>query len=324
MRLVYFVFVFGLSCLCWAGDKIQPSVLVPHASEVSDVRGPGAPPFRLKATVRTHGGQPYEGIYELTWVGNDQWREEISVGNERAIRIGGRGTVSLENDSLTAQSIRGHMRSLNVPVALTLRPQESLGSVKDRKKDGVVVLRCISRTGKHATETELCFDPAKGNLISERYVLPDSQGSTVVYAGYTEFAGKLVPAVVKTYFSNAMTSEVELTALNRLSSIDTTIFGTQAGYTTMPGCEAPLAPLAIEAPDPVFPDKLKKPTTQSVKLSVIVDEVGAPQKIAVIQSAGALDQYAIDSVSKWKFFPAMCGTQRVPFQVVVEVNFRTQ
>ncbi len=324
MRLTWLAFVCTFSSLCWAGDKVQPSILVRHASEVSDIRGLGAPPFRLKAKVRTYGGQADEGIYELTWVSSDQWREEISIGNEKAIRIGGRGTVSLENDSVKAQSIRGHMRSLNVPVTLTLRPQESLSSIKDRKKNGVVVLRCTSRTGKHVSETELCFDPDKGNLVSERYVGTVSQGSMVVYAGYTEFVGKLVPAIVKTYFSDAITGEVEVTSLSRLPSVDTAAFNGGVGYTTMPGCESPLAPLALEAPDPLYPDTLKKPTPQFVKLSVIVDESGTAHNIKVTQSGAALDQYAIDAVSKWKFSPAICGTRPAPFPVNIEINFRTQ
>ena len=163
----------------------------------------------------------------------------------------GTGTVSLEDDSAKAQSIRGHMRLLNVPVVLTLRPQPSLSSVKDRKKNGVVVLRCTSKTGMHVSKTELCFDPDKGNLVSVGSVGPVSQGSTDVYAGYTEFVGKLVPAMIKTYFSNVIKREVEVTSLNRLSSVDATDFNAGVGYKTMAGCETPLTPLALEAPDPV-------------------------------------------------------------------------
>jgi len=323
MRLICLIFLSVFSTICCAGDKVQPSTLLQRAAEVSDIRGSGATPFRLKAKLKTYGGQPYEGIYELTWVSNDQWREEISIGNDKAIRIGGRGTVSLENDSAEAQSIRGKIRSLNVPIALTLRPQESLSSVKDRKKSGAVVLRCTSRTGKHVSEAELCFDPDKGTLVSERYVGPVSQGSMVVYAGYTEFVGKLVPAIVKTYFADAITSEVEVTSLSRLSSVDTAAFNVGVGYTTMAGCESPLAPLALEAPDPLYPDKLRKRAPQFVKLSVIVDESGAVQKTEVTQSAAALDKYAIDAVGKWKFSPAMCGMQPVPLPVSIEINFRT-
>ena len=323
MRLIRLTFVCLFSILAWAGDKVQPSTLLQHASEVSDIRGPGAPPFHLTAKVRIYGEQPVEGTYELTWASNDQWREEITVGNEKATRIGGRSTVSLENDTAKAQSIRGQMRLLDVAALLSLRPQESLSSVKERKKNGMVVLRCTSRTGKHVSQTELCFDPNKGNIVSEGYVGTVSQGSVRVYTAYTEFEGKLVPAIVKTYFSSAITSEVEVTSLNRLSSVDATALNVGPGYTTMAGCETPLAPLALEAPDPQYPDPLRKRTPQSVKLSVIVDESGTAQKITVTQSAGALDQHAIDAVTRWKFSPAMCGAQPVPFPVNIEVTFKS-
>src|SRR3974390_824042 len=99
MRLIYLIFVCFFSIFAWAGDKEQPAALLQRASEVSDIRVPEASPFRLKARVQTYGDQPNVGVYQLTWVSKDQWREEISVGNEKSIRIGGPGTVSLQNDS---------------------------------------------------------------------------------------------------------------------------------------------------------------------------------------------------------------------------------
>lgn len=323
MRLFYLVLAFCFSCSCWAGDKTQPLVLVQRAAEVSDIRSPGAAPFRMRAKVRTYEKTPDEATYELTWVSPDQWREEITIGPGKAIRIGGHGIVSLKNDSAEAQSVRSRVRLLIIPVTLTLRPEESFGDVKRRKMDGIA-LQCIRRRGKHVSETELCFDPDKEVLVREDYVGSVSQGSVVIYSGYTAFGPKLFPARIKTYFSNTVKTDVEVISLDQLSPEDVTAFATGSGYITIPGCESPIAPLATVAPDPQYPVNLRKSAPQFVKLSVLVDQSGAAKEPKITESGGALDQSAIDAVSKWKFSPAMCGAQPVPFPVNIEINFRTQ
>jgi TonB family protein len=43
----------------------------------------------------------------------------------------------------------------------------------------------------------------------------------------------------------------------------------------------------------------------------------------IVRSLGmGLDEKAMDAVKKWRFKPGMRGTQPVPVQVNVEVNFR--
>ena len=229
--------------------------------------------------------------------------------------------MSLKNDSAEAQSVRSRVRRLIIPVTLTLRPEESFGDVKRRKMDGIA-LQYITRRGKHVSETELCFDPDKEVLVREDYVGSVSQGSVVIYSRYTAFGPKLFPVRIKTYFSNPVKTDVEVISLDQLSPV--TAFATGSGYITIPGCESPIAPLATVAPDPQYPVNLRKSAPQFVKLSVLVDQSGAPKEPKITESGGALDQSAIDAVSKRKFSPAMCGAQPVPFPVNIEIKFRTQ
>ena len=85
---------------------------------------------------------------------------------DKAIRIRGPGIVSLKNDRAEAQSVRSHVRLLNIPVTLTLRPEESFSDVKCRKNGWN---RSAVHHAKRETvsEAELCFDPDKEILVRE-------------------------------------------------------------------------------------------------------------------------------------------------------------
>ena len=58
-------------------------------------------------------------------------------------------------------------------------------------------------------------------------------------------------------------------------------------------------------------------------LSVIVDEMGRPNRINVLRSLGlGLDQKAIEAVSQWRFKPGLKDGKAVPVIATIEVNFR--
>jgi len=59
-------------------------------------------------------------------------------------------------------------------------------------------------------------------------------------------------------------------------------------------------------------------------IGLVVDANGVPQKVHVVKSLEpSLDEEAVASVQTWRFTPALKdGTQPVPFEVTVEINFR--
>lgn len=58
-------------------------------------------------------------------------------------------------------------------------------------------------------------------------------------------------------------------------------------------------------------------------LSLVVDSSGAPQDVKVARALGAgLDAQAIETISKWKFQPAMKDGHPVAVTIDVEVSFR--
>lgn len=84
------------------------------------------------------------------------------------------------------------------------------------------------------------------------------------------------------------------------------------------------APVAIYTPEAEFSDEARRAKYQGICLiSVIVDAHGNPQDPRVVRTLGmGLDEKALEAVRKYKFKPAMKGSQPVPVRINVEVNFR--
>jgi len=316
MRKLFLPAVLTITILCSASDNPQALALVMHAADTSNVRSPDVGAFRLRARARLYGDQPIDADYLLVWAAPDQWREEISTGNDHAIRIGGRNTVSIKNDSEQTQAIRSILRSLDVPAILYVKPNQTLSGVKNRNHDGNKV-QCLSRAAKLSSKNELCFDAVTSVLVKN-----ESGNSTTEFSKFAEFKGKQFPWLVTIFGGKKVYDLIEVEELTGIAP-DSSLFSADAQYKTVPGCEHPVVPTPIRLPDPEYPAQLRKSNPQLVKLSATVNETGGVEGISIVRSAGPLDAYAINTVRTWKFAPATCGSVAVPYQFFTEVNFRT-
>lgn len=84
------------------------------------------------------------------------------------------------------------------------------------------------------------------------------------------------------------------------------------------------APIPLNAAEVNYTDAARKAKIQGTCwISVIIDTNGVPQNAKVIRGLDpGLDQKAVDSVSKYRFKPAMRRGQPVPVMVMIMVNFR--
>jgi len=308
--------LLALTIPCSGSDNSQPLALVQHAADIANVRSADVGPFRLRASVYTYGAEPVKADYLLIWVTSEQWREEISIENHRALRIGGKGTVSTKDDTEQAQAIRSQLRSLDIPALLYIKSNHSLGGVEMRNYDNVKE-QCLSRTAKLSSKTELCFDAATGALLRK-----ESGDNTTEFSKYSDFNGKLFPRLVTSLDGKQPHASIEVEELTYDSHPDPALFEIDAQYKTMAGCEHPVVPTPIELPDPEYPAQLRTRNPQHVKLSATVNETGGVENIMVLRSAGPLDAYAIAALKKWQFAPATCGSGAVPFPFFTEVEFK--
>lgn len=84
------------------------------------------------------------------------------------------------------------------------------------------------------------------------------------------------------------------------------------------------APRAIYSPDPPYSTEARQAKLQGTcTLQLVVGPDGRPRHIAVTRKLGlGLDEKAVETVSTWRFDPALKDGKPVPVHVNVEVRFR--
>jgi TonB family protein len=83
-------------------------------------------------------------------------------------------------------------------------------------------------------------------------------------------------------------------------------------------------PKPVKTPDPKYDEGARQNRYQgTVVLFLIINEHGDPELLSVARQLGqGLDLSALDTVSRWKFKPAIRQGKPVPVAINVEVNFR--
>jgi TonB family protein len=82
-------------------------------------------------------------------------------------------------------------------------------------------------------------------------------------------------------------------------------------------------PKATYQPEPEYPDKARKKKIQgTVMVSIVITPEGTVRDAKVMTGVDkALDQKALEAVSKWRFQPATKDGKPVALRTVVEIGF---
>jgi len=82
-------------------------------------------------------------------------------------------------------------------------------------------------------------------------------------------------------------------------------------------------PRPISHPDPGFSEQARRAKYQGVVIvSIFVDKTGETRNLRIVHPLGmGLDQKAVETVSKWRFDPAMKDGEAIDMDIGVEVDF---
>lgn len=305
--------------VCLASVNAQSLALLQRSDEISNIRTADSAPFRLRAKVTVAEWKLIEAGYQLVWVSNEQWREEITIGDQHAIRIGGQGVVSIEGDNEEAQAVRRRMLYLYFTDDARLRPDETLSAPKSKLQDGLN-LTCMTLKGKHTLEQSICLDSASGTFVSDEPV--SVTPTSVHYAKYSDFRGKLFPREIKEIRGVMEDATIQVESLEYEQHPDPQQFEAGATYKTMSGCEFPHYPVLIKSHKPMEKRNYNAHTHQDIRISYTIDEKGYVQNVTVENATGSPKAYAEDYVKMLEFEPATCGNTPVPFETYMRFTFR--
>ncbi|MGA7967574.1 MAG: energy transducer TonB [Terriglobales bacterium] len=307
--------------------------LLERARHLSDIRGPNAPPFRLKATFSFVGDdlETFEGTYTEFWVSDSEWRKEIVIGDRKRTEIG-RDSKLWEAESgpmIPEKASRVEFATSVFPARSAKLDFESLDAVVNQQAANERATRCAitKAAGSSQERSALCFDQTIGVLVQytvpqwARYHITDFACS---YGEFKKFGDQWFPYEITCRQGGHRQMEVQVAALDAENFNDVKLFEPPAGSIELGRCIAgEVSPKLDYARSPMElagnPGRIS-----SVTVRLVVDIKGKPQDVKIVRSGGdKFDRQAIELVRGWQFRAATCNGQPMAKQIEVQVPFRT-
>jgi hypothetical protein len=239
-------------------QQSKPQALLQQAWDLSNIRSPNAPSFRLKATftVITRELSTLEGTYIETWVSNTQWRRETVVGASRRVEVGGTAGRWLLNSGpplpVEVQRFSG-LLELSPPWWQDF----SFQPISDHDVNGIAIRCAVTLQEETGERYALCFYKDNGLLMQT--TMPKMIGShlgdySCLYANYQKFWEYLFPHDVRCLQEGHRKLEGKVVELSLDPLPDAAMFVRPAGAIEAGNeAEHPIPSRRAHAPDPGFP-----------------------------------------------------------------------
>jgi hypothetical protein len=306
-----------------AAQDIQSRVqaMLERARQLSDIRSPAAPAFRLKATFSFVGEDldPVQGTYTETWVSDSQWRRETVVGNLRHIEVGGADKRWL----LFPDEFPG--RANKVAAIMAFLPPASaeldFTSVSERTANRTVAECAFTRPLGPAHQSALCFEQKSGILLESAF--PDQRPRNVVtfscdYADFNKFGTRWFPHQAVCFEDRHKTITANVVELTIEPPLDPALFDKPSGAIELDRCSGKTVSPTVQSPR-LFPD-LDSDRLLWVRLWFVVDKNGRPLNMKAVRAANkAAYDKASNTVRTWQFNPGTCDGKPMLADLIVEV-----
>ena len=324
----------GLTLLSQAQNvQTRAEVMLKRARELSDIRASNAPGFRLTATFTFSGKDlaQEEGVFTEVWVSSSRSRRETVVKNLHRVEV-----VGTTRRWLLEGSDDFPDRAARVATEIQLFPASGakfdFASINDHPEKDPPYECAVTKHGSHQEAAGFCFDKKTGILIESAF--PELRPSkladplrpvehTCSYSSFKRFGDFWFPREMECWEDGHKEISLQVTELSAESSPDPSLFVPPAGAVELANCRGTLVdPKAVSTPEPLLPSVTSTPSR--VFLWLIVDTKGHPQNVKVINGAEekGRNDAAIGTARSWRFKPATCDGEPVPFPLRIEMAFR--
>jgi TonB family protein len=295
-----------------------------RARQLSDIRSPNAPGFRLNVSFSFVGQalETVQGTYSEVWISSSQWRRETVVGSSRRIEVGGPNKLWLFDSVKDFPD-----QAARVPALVEMLPTRTAKFEFESITDLNPSTRCAvtKPEGEKKQKHAFCFDKEHRVLVEN--MSPQLVGKRVAdyscrYDRFRKFGDYWFPREMACFLNTHRELEAKVVDLSLAQSPDATLFTPPAGAVEIGNCSLnPVPPKAVSTPDPSSPSGMRD-RRSSVVVWMIIDTKGEPQDLRVSRSGGRqFDDSALAAVRGWRFKPATCNGEPMSVPISVEIRF---
>ena len=302
--------------------QVRAQALLQHARKLSDIRSPGAPAFRLKATFSFVGDNldTVQGTYTETWVSDSQWRRETVIGDQRYIDVGVLNKHWLVfPDAFPRQANK-------LATVMAFLPPASLDlvfdSVNERTAADLTADCAFAKPAMDNFRFAFCFEKKTGLLLEK--VFPEKRPQNLLslsceYGKFQKFGNYTFPREINCFEDRHKSITATVVELSIASPVDPALFDPPPGAIQLGYCSTKTIPPARYA-NAIMPPWVDPENVVWLEVWFVVDEKGKPQDLRVLRTVDKhTHENAWNTVQSWRFKPGTCDGKPMPMPLTLEI-----
>lgn len=304
----------------FADDPVQQ--LLMNAKQESDLTLHETAPYQLEVDFTAQQKVPTQGHLSLKWKSRDRWWRYVELGDFKQTEIRNGGWLYTTRSS---NSTPVRVRQLIQLIAFAQDAKDLLADKPHPMAEYGFPVTCMRVKKKHPDDTpphEVCLNGSHEISSDAWSDVPDSP-TRLEFASYFDFAGHRFPRSLQMLENGSRVIKANVKSLSAIP-FDDALLTKPEGAIERRQCDDWKPPKAVKTPDPPYPPAAGRNGSigdSIVSMTVLAD--GSATDFQLIGSAShAMDASTLETLQKWKFKPAMCGSEPVVADVEVIVSFR--
>ncbi len=323
MKTLAIIFIFGaISAHPIPGIAESPAQLqMMNAKQQSDLTLNEQSPFELDLDFTAQQKFPTQGQFTLKWKSKDQWWRSIQMGDFKQIDVRNGGWLyTTHNGSSTPVRVRQLIHLIQFAEGA----KDLVADKPQTLTEYGAAVNCLRVRNKSAKDTphQLCINASHDISSDTWWDLPDSP-TREEFSDYVDFAGHRFPRSLQLIENGSRVVKANVKELSAKAFNDILLTKPPDAIERRQ-CDNWKPPTAVKTPDPPYPPASSHNGTigdSIVSMTVLAD--GSATDFQLIGSATrSMDESTLATLRKWKFKPAMCGSEPVVSDVEVIVSFR--
>ena len=322
-----------------SGQTADPAMApLARAAELMDLRQESSGPFRLRVKAKLLGlvTGDREGEITLLLSSPDAWFEATRFPGYNDLS-GRSGAREWRKRNLLAKPYRMHQLTtlLDPSRHLRLAPGARVkrtwtgeggltcleaGPTRDlwqHDRSGVSALAPIGESDSNPVT--LCFDPTSGALRRADYGLPLPRFE---YEGEVALGSRRFPATMKCYEANDLAIEAAVVELAVEAAREAAEFAVPDGAEAWPFCAEPEPPVMVAKREAKQTAAQAKGQFGTVVVQAEIGRDGILHDLTYLGSRARLLRGPIEKVIEdWKYRPASCQGEPIPFTIYIKYTF---
>lgn len=292
-----------------------------EAKQKSDLSLNEPGPFELEVDFTAQENLPSQGHLLLKWRDKEHWWRYIEMGIFKQIDVRNAGWLYTVRNS-TSTPIRA--RQLFQLLQFAQESEDLLADKPQTMTEYGATVDCVRVKNRHTKDTphQVCFNASHDISSDTWWDLPDSP-TREEFSDYVDFAGHRYPRSLQLVENASRAIKATVKGLRGIK-FDDSLLNKPQGAIERRQCDNWKPPQAVKTPDPPYPPSANRNGSMGdsiVSMTVLAD--GTATDFQLIGSAShSMDQSTLATLQKWKFKPAMCGSEPVVADVEVIVSFR--